>query len=165
MDFSIVINQGSNTMILVTEDIIKTFNESTRFTLIKERLALEKVPILSRREYTLLVKNIVIYKLIHTELTLRLANKSRERNNLSTELLSNGLTLTVNNLLDRITLTLPILTYPTEVILNNIQIILIKKTAKREQIYLHFNMDIDIDFLNEFLEEMKSNYQILIRVR
>lgn len=152
-------------MILVTEDIIKTFNESTRFTLIKERLALEKVPILSRREYTLLVKNIVIYKLIHTELTLRLANKSRERNNLSTELLSNGLTLTVNNLLDRITLTLPILTYPTEVILNNIQIILIKKTAKREQIYLHFNMDIDIDFLNEFLEEMKSNYQILIRVR
>lgn len=152
-------------MILVTEDIIKTFNESTRFTLIKERLALEKVPILSRREYTLLVKNIVIYKLIHTELTLRLANKSRERNNLSTELLSNGLTLTVNNLLDRITLTLPILTYPTEVILNNIQIILIKKTAKREQVYLHFNMDIDIDFLNEFLEEMKSNYQILIRVR
>ena len=152
-------------MILVTEDIIKTFNESTRFTLIKERLALEKVPILSRREYVLLVKNIVIYKLIHTELTLRLANKSRERNNLSTELLSNGLTLTVNNLLDRITLTLPNLTYPTEVILNNIQIILIKKTAKREQIYLHFNMDIDIDFLNEFLEEMKSNYQILIRVR
>lgn len=152
-------------MILVTEDIIKTFNESTRFTLIKERLALEKIPILSRREYTLLVKNIVIYKLIHTELTLRLANKSRERNNLSTELLSNGLTLTVNNLLDRITLTLPNLTYPTEVILNNIQIILIKKTAKREQVYLHFNMDIDIDFLNEFLEEMKSNYQILIRVR
>lgn len=152
-------------MILVTEDIIKTFNESTRFTLIKERLALEKVPILSRREYVLLVKNIIIYKLIHTELTLRLANKSRERNNLSTELLSNGLTLTVNNLLDRITLTLPNLTYPTEVILNNIQIILIKKTAKREQIYLHFNMDIDIDFLNEFLEEMKSNYQILIRVR
>ena len=152
-------------MILVTEDIIKTFNESTRFTLIKERLALEKVPILSRREYSLLVKNIIIYKLIHTELTLRLANKSRERNNLSTELLSNGLTLTVNNLLDRITLTLPILTYPTEVILNNIQIILIKKTANREQIYLHFNMDIDIDFLNEFLEEMKSNYQILIRVR
>ena len=152
-------------MILVTEDIIKTFNESTRFTLIKERLALEKVPILSRREYTLLVKNIVIYKLTHTELTLRLANKSRERNNLSTELLSNGLTLTVNNLLDRITLTLPNLTYPTEVILNNIQIILIKKTAKREQVYLHFNMDIDIDFLNEFLEEMKSNYQILIRVR
>lgn len=152
-------------MILVTEDIIKTFNESTRFTLIKERLALEKVPILSRREYVLLVKNIVIYKLIHTELTLRLANKSRERNNLSTELLSNGLTLTVNNLLDRITLTLPNLTYPTEVILNNIQIILIKKTAKREQIYLHFNMDIDIDFLNEFLEEMKSNYQILVRVR
>lgn len=152
-------------MILVTEDIIKTFNESTRFTLIKERLALEKVPILSRREYTLLVKNIVIYKLIHTELTLRLANKSRERNNLSTELLSNGLTLTVNNLLDRITLTLPNLTYPTEVILNNIQIILIKKTAKREQVYLHFNMDIDIDFLNEFLEEMKSNYQILVRVR
>jgi len=152
-------------MILVTEDIIKTFNESTRFTLIKERLALEKVPILSRREYTLLVKNIIIYKLIHTELTLRLANKSRERNNLSTELLSNGLTLTVNNLLDRITLTLPNLTYPTEVILNNIQIILIKKTAKREQIYLHFNMDIDIDFLNEFLEEMKSNYQILVRVR
>ena len=152
-------------MILVTEDIIKTFNESTRFTLIKERLALEKIPILSRREYVLLVKNIIIYKLIHTELTLRLANKSRERNNLSTELLSNGLTLTVNNLLDRITLTLPNLTYPTEVILNNIQIILIKKTAKREQIYLHFNMDIDIDFLNEFLEEMKSNYQILIRVR
>lgn len=152
-------------MILVTEDIIKTFNESTRFTLIKERLALEKVPILSRREYSLLVKNIIIYKLIHTELTLRLANKSRERNNLSTELLSNGLTLTVNNLLDRITLTLPNLTYPTEVILNNIQIILIKKTAKREQVYLHFNMDIDIDFLNEFLEEMKSNYQILIRVR
>nr|DAK20119.1 MAG TPA: hypothetical protein [Caudoviricetes sp.] len=152
-------------MILVTEDIIKTFNESTRFTLIKERLALEKVPILSRREYALLVKNIIIYKLIHTELTLRLTNKSRERNNLSTELLSNGLTLTVNNLLDRITLTLPILTYPTEVILNNIQIILIKKTAKREQVYLHFNMDIDIDFLNEFLEEMKSNYQILIRVR
>lgn len=152
-------------MILVTEDIIKTFNESTRFTLIKERLALEKVPILSRREYTLLVKNIIIYKLIHTELTLRLANKSRERNNLSTELLSNGLTLTVNNLLDRITLTLPNLTYPTEVILNNIQIILIKKTAKREQVYLHFNMDIDIDFLNEFLEEMQSNYQILIRVR
>ena len=152
-------------MILVTEDIIKTFNESTRFTLIKERLALEKVPILSRREYTLLVKNIIIYKLIHTELTLRLANKSRERNNLSTELLSNGLTLTVNNLLDRITLTLPNLTYPTEVILNNIQIILIKKTAKREQVYLHFNMDIDIDFLNEFLEEMKSNYQILVRVR
>ena len=152
-------------MILVTEDIIKTFNESTRFTLIKERLALEKIPILSRREHTLLVKNIIIYKLIHTELTLRLANKSRERNNLSTELLSNGLTLTVNNLLDRITLTLPNLTYPTEVILNNIQIILIKKTAKREQIYLHFNMDIDIDFLNEFLEEMKSNYQILIRVR
>ena len=152
-------------MILVTEDIIKTFNESTRFTLIKERLALEKVPILSRREYSLLVKNIIIYKLIHTELTLRLANKSRERNNLSTELLSNGLTLTVNNLLDRITLTLPNLTYPTEVILNNIQIILIKKTAKREQIYLHFNMDIDIDFLNEFLEEMQSNYQILIRVR
>nr|DAN37142.1 MAG TPA: hypothetical protein [Caudoviricetes sp.] len=152
-------------MILVTEDIIKTFNESTRFTLIKERLALEKVPILSRREYSLLVKNIIIYKLIHTELTLRLANKSRERNNLSTELLSNGLTLTVNNLLDRITLTLPNLTYPTEVILNNIQIILIKKTAKREQIYLHFNMDIDIDFLNEFLEEMKSNYQILVRVR
>lgn len=165
MDFSIVINQGSNTMILVTEDIIKTFNESTRFTLIKERLALEKVPILSRREYTLLVKNIIIYKLIHTELTLRLANKSRERNNLSTELLSNGLTLTVNNLLDRITLTLPILTYPTEVILNHIQIILIKKTAKREQVYLHFSMDIDIDFLNGFLEEMKSNYQILIRVR
>ena len=165
MDFSIVINQGSNTVILVTEDIIKTFNESTRFTLIKERLALEKVPILSRREYTLLVKNIIIYKLIHTELTLRLANKSRERNNLSTELLSNGLTLTVNNLLDRITLTLPNLTYPTEVILNNIQIILIKKTAKREQVYLHFSMDIDIDFLNEFLEEMKSNYQILIRVR
>ena len=152
-------------MILVTEDTIKTFNESTRFTLIKERLALEKVPILSRREYVLLVKNIIIYKLIHTELTLRLANKSRERNNLSTELLSNGLTLTVSNLLDRITLTLPNLTYPTEVILNNIQIILIKKTAKREQIYLHFNMDIDIDFLNEFLEEMKSNYQILIRVR
>ena len=152
-------------MILVTEDIIKTFNESTRFTLIKERLALEKVPILSRREYTLLVKNITIYKLIHTELTLRLANKSRERNNLSTELLSNGLTLTVNNLLDRITLTLPNLTYPTEVILNNTQIILIKKTAKREQVYLHFSMDIDIDFLNEFLEEMKSNYQILIRVR
>ena len=152
-------------MILVTEDIIKTFNESTRFTLIKERLALEKIPILSRREYSLLVKNIVIYKLIHTELTLRLANKSRERNNLSTELLSNGLTLTVNNLLDRITLTLPNLTHPTEVILNNIQIILIKKTAKREQIYLHFNMDIDIDFLNEFLEEMQSNYQILIRVR
>ena len=113
MDFSIVINQGSNTVILVTEDIIKTFNESTRFTLIKERLALEKVPILSRREYTLLVKNIIIYKLIHTELTLRLANKSRERNNLSTELLSNGLTLTVNNLLDRITHTLPNLTYPT----------------------------------------------------
>lgn len=165
MDFSIVINQGSNTMILVTEDIIKTFNESTRFTLIKERLALEKVPILSRREYTLLVKNIIIYKLIHTELTLRLANRTRERNNLSTELLSNGLTLTVNNLLDRITLTLPNLTYPTEVILNNIQIILIKKTAKREQVYLHFNMDIDIDFLNEFLEEMKSNYQILVRVR
>lgn len=152
-------------MILVTEDIIKTFNESTRFTLIKERLALEKVPILSRREYTLLVKNIIIYKLIHTELTLRLANRTRERNNLSTELLSNGLILTVNNLLDRITLTLPNLTYPTEVILNNIQIILIKKTAKREQIYLHFNMDIDIDFLNEFLEEMKSNYQILIRVK
>lgn len=152
-------------MILVTEDIIKTFNESTRFTLIKERLALEKVPILSRREYTLLVKNIIIYKLTHTELTLRLANKSRERNNLSTELLSNGLTLTVNNLLDRITLTLPNLTYPTEVILNNIQIILIKKTANREQVYLHFNMDIDIDFLNEFLEEMKSNYQILVRVR
>ena len=152
-------------MILVTEDIIKTFNESTRFTLIKERLVLEKVPILSRREYTLLVKNIIIYKLIHTELTLRLANKSRERNNLSTEHLSNGLTLTVNNLLDRITLTLPNLTYPTEVILNSIQIILIKKTAKREQIYLHFNMDIDIDFLNEFLEEMKSNYQILVRVR
>lgn len=152
-------------MILVTEDIIKTFNESTRFTLIKERLALEKVPILSRREYVLLVKNIVIYKLIHIELTLRLANKSRERNNLSTELLSNGLTLTVNSLLDRITLTLPNLTYPTEVILNNIQIILIKKTAKREQVYLHFNMDIDIDFLNGFLEEMKSNYQILIRVR
>ena len=152
-------------MILVTEDIIKSFNESTRFTLIKERLALEKVPILSRREYTLLVKNIIIYKLIHTELTLRLANKSRERNNLSTELLSNGLTLTVNNLLDRITLTLPNLTYPTEVTLNNIQIILIKKTAKREQIYLHFDMDIDIVFLNEFLEEMKSNYQILIRVR
>lgn len=152
-------------MILVTEDIIKTFNESTRFTLIKERLALEKVPILSRREYVLLVKNIVIYKLIHTELTLRLANKSRERNNLSTELLSNGLTLTVSNLLDRITLTLPNLTYPTEVILNNIQIILIKKTAKREQIHLHFNMDIDIDFLNEFLEEMKSNYQILVNVR
>lgn len=152
-------------MILVTEDIIKGFNESTRFTLIKERLALEKIPILSRREYVLLVKNIVIYKLIHTELTLRLANKSRERNNLSTELLSNGLTLTVNNLLDRITLTLPNLTYPTEVILNNIQIILIKKTAKREQVYLHFNMDIDIDFLNEFLEEMKSNYQILVRVR
>ena len=152
-------------MILVTEDIIKTFNESTRFTLIKERLALEKVPILSRREYVLLVKNIIIYKLIHTELTLRLANKSRERNNLSTELLSNGLTLTVNNLLDRISLTLPNLTYPTEVILNNIQIILIKKTAKREQVYLHFNMDIDIDFLNEFLEEMKSNYQILVRVR
>ena len=158
-------HQGSNTMILVTEDIIKTFNESTRFTLIKERLALEKIPILSRREYVLLVKNIVIYKLIHTELTLRLANKSRERNNLSTELLSNGLTLTVNNLLDRITLTLPNLTYPTEVILNNIQIILIKKTAKREQVYLHFNMDIDIDFLNEFLEEMKSNYQIPVRVR
>lgn len=152
-------------MILVTEDIIKTFNESTRFTLIKERLALEKVPILSRREYVLLVKNIIIYKLIHTELTLRLANKSRERNNLSTELLSNGLTLTANNLLDRITLTLPNLTYPTEVILNNIQIILIKKTANREQIYLHFNMDIDIDFLNAFLEEMKSNYQILVRVR
>ena len=152
-------------MILVTEDIIKSFNESTRFTLIKERLALEKVPILSRREYTLLVKNIIIYKLIHTELTLRLANKSRERNNLSTELLSNGLTLTVNNLLDRITLTLPNLTYPTEVILNNIQIILIKKTANRDKVYLHFNMDIDIDFLNEFLEEMKSNYQILIRVR
>ena len=152
-------------MILVTEDIIKTFNESSRFTLIKERLALEKVPILSRREYTLLVKNIIVYKLIHTELTLRLANKSRERNNLSTELLSNGLTLTVNNLLDRITLTLPNLTYPTKVILNNTQIILIKKTAKREQIYLHFNMDIDIDFLNEFLEEMKSNYQILVRVR
>nr|DAY04270.1 MAG TPA: hypothetical protein [Caudoviricetes sp.] len=158
-------HQGSNTMILVTEDIIKTFNESARFTLIKERLALEKVPILSRREYVLLVKNIIIYKLIHTELTLRLANKSRERNNLSTELLSSGLTLTVNNLLDRITLTLPNLTYPTEVILNNIQIILIKKTAKREQVYLHFNMDIDIDFLNEFLEEMKSNYQILVRVR
>ena len=152
-------------MILVTEDIIKTFNESSRFTLIKERLTLEKVPILSRREYTLLVKNIIVYKLIHTELTLRLANKSRERNNLSTELLSNGLTLTDNNLLDRITLTLPNLTYPTEVILNNIQIILIKKTAKREQIYLHFNMDIDIVFLNEFLEEMKSNYQILVRVR
>lgn len=152
-------------MILVTEDIIKTFNESTRFTLIKERLALEKVPILSRREYSLLVKNIIIYKLIHTELTLRLANKFRERNNLSTELLSNGLTLTVNNLLDRITLTLPNLTYPTEVILNNIQIILIKKTANREKVYLHFNMDIDIDFLNEFLEEMKSNYQILVRVR
>lgn len=152
-------------MILVTEDIIKTFNESTRFTLIKERLALEKVPILSRREYVLLVKNIIIYKLIHTELTLRLANKSRERNNLSTELLSNGLTLTVNNLLDRITLTLPNLSYPTEVILNNIQIILIKKTANREKVYLHFNMDIDIDFLNEFLEEMKSNYQILVRVR
>ena len=152
-------------MILVTEDIIKTFNESTRFTLIKERLALEKIPILSRREHTLLVKNIIIYKLIHTELTLRLANKSRERNNLSTELLSNGLTLTVSNLLDRITLTLPNLTYPTEFILNNTQIILIKKTAKREQVYLHFNMDIDIDFLNEFLEEMKSNYQILIRVR
>ena len=152
-------------MILVTEDIIKTFNENSRFTLIKERLALEKVPILSRREYTLLVKNIIIYKLIHTELTLRLANKSRERNNLSTELLSNGLTLTVNNLLDRISLTLPNLTYPIEVILNNIQIILIKKTAKREQVYLHFNMDIDIDFLNEFLEEMKSNYQILVRVR
>lgn len=152
-------------MILVTEDIIKTFNESTRFILIKERLALEKVPILSRREYSLLVKNIIIYKLIHTELTLRLANKSRERNNLSTELLSNGLTLTVSNLLDRITLTLPNLTYPTEVILNNIQIILIKKTAKREQVYLHFNMDIDIDFLNEFLEEMKSNHQILVRVR
>nr|DAX74550.1 MAG TPA: hypothetical protein [Caudoviricetes sp.] len=152
-------------MILVTEDIIKTFNESTRFTLIKERLALEKVPILSRREYTLLVKNIIIYKLIHTELTLRLANKSRERNNLSTELLSNGLTLTVNNLLDRISLTLPNLTYPTEVILNNIQIILIKKTANREKVYLHFNMDIDIDFLNGFLEEMKSNYQILVRVR
>lgn len=152
-------------MILVTEDIIKTFNESSRFTLIKERLALEKVPILSRREYTLLVKNIIIYKLIHTELTLRLANKSRERNNLSTELLSNGLTLTVNNLLDRISLTLPNLSYPTEVILNNIQIILIKKTANREQIYLHFNMDIDIDFLNAFLEEMKSNYQILVRVR
>ena len=152
-------------MILVTEDIIKTFNESTRFTLIKERLALEKIPILSRREYVLLVKNIVIYKLIHTELTLRLANKSRERNNLSTELLSNGLTLTINNLLDRITLTLPNLTYPTEVILNNIQIILIKKTANRDKIYLHFNMDIDIDFLNEFLEEMKSNYQILVRVR
>ena len=152
-------------MILVTEDIIKTFNESTRFTLIKERLALEKIPILSRREYVLLVKNIVIYKLIHTELTLRLANRTRERNNLSTELLSNGLTLTVNNLLDRITLTLPNLTYPTEVILNNIQIILIKKTANREQVYLHFNMDIDIDFLNEFLEEMKSNYQILVRVR
>ena len=152
-------------MILVTEDIIKTFNENSRFTLIKERLALEKVPILSRRDYTLLVKNIIIYKLIHTELTLRLANKSRERNNLSTELLSNGLTLTVNNLLDRISLTLPNLTYPIEVILNNIQIILIKKTAKREQVYLHFNMDIDIDFLNEFLEEMKSNYQILVRVR
>lgn len=152
-------------MILVTEDIIKTFNESSRFTLIKERLALEKVPILSRREYTLLVKNIIVYRLIHTELTLRLANKSRERNNLSTELLSNGLTLTVNNLLDRISLTLPNLTYPTEVILNNIQIILIKKTAKREQIYLHFNMGIDIDFLNEFLEEMKANYQILLRVR
>lgn len=152
-------------MILVTEDIIKTFNESTRFTLIKERLALEKVPILSRREYTLLVKNIIIYKLIHTELTLRLANKSRERNNLSTELLSNGLTLTVNNLLDRISLTLPNLTYPTEVILNNIQIILIKKTANRDKIYLHFNMDIDIDFLDAFLEEMKSNYQILVRVR
>ena len=152
-------------MILVTEDIIKTFNESSRFTLIKERLALEKVPILSRREYTLLVKNIIVYKLIHTELTLRLANKSRERNNLSTELLSNGLTLTVNNLLDRISLTLPNLTYPTEVTLNNIQIILIKKTAKREQIYLHFSMDIDIDFLNQFLEEMKSNYQILVRVR
>jgi len=152
-------------MILVTEDIIKTFNESSRFTLIKERLALEKIPILSRREYVLLVKNIIIYKLIHTELTLRLANKSRERNNLSTELLSNGLTLTVNNLLDRISLTLPNLTYPTEVILNSIQIILIKKTAKREQVYLHFNMDIDIGFLNEFLEEMKSNYQILIRVR
>ena len=152
-------------MILVTEDIIKTFNESTRFTLIKERLTLEKIPILSRREYVLLVKNIVIYKLIHTELTLRLANKSRERNNLSTELLSNGLTLTVNNLLDRITLTLPNLTYPTEVILNNIQIILIKKTANREKVYLHFNTDIDIDFLNEFLEEMKSNYQILVRVR
>ena len=152
-------------MILVTEDIIKSFNESTRFTLIKERLSLEKVPILSRREHTFLVKNIIIYKLIHTELTLRLANRSRERNNLSTELLSNGLTLTVNNLLDRITLTLPNLTYPTEVILNSIQIILIKKTAKREQIYLHFNMDIDIDFLNEFLEEMKSNYQILVRVR
>ncbi len=158
-------HQGSNTMILVTEDIIKTFNESTRFTLIKERLALEKIPILSRREYALLVKNIIIYNLIHKELTLRLANKSRERNNLSTELLSNGLTLTINNLLDRITLTLPNLTYPTEVILNNIQIILIKKTAKREQIYLHFSMDIDIDFLNEFLEEMKSNYQILVRVR
>nr|DAE00434.1 MAG TPA: hypothetical protein [Myoviridae sp. ctLnO19] len=152
-------------MILVTEDIIKTFNESSRFTLIKERLALEKVPILSRREYTLLVKNIIIYKLIHTELTLRLANKSRERNNLSTELLSSGLTLTVNNLLDRITLTLPNLSYPTEVILNNIQIILIKKTANREKVYLHFNMDIDIEFLNGFLEEMKSNYQILIRVR
>lgn len=152
-------------MILVTEDIIKTFNESTRFTLIKERLALEKVPILSRREYVLLVKNIVIYKLIHTELTLRLANKSRERNNLSTELLSSGLTLTVNNLLDRITLTLPNLTYPTEVILNNTQIILIKKTTKRDKVYLHFNMDIDIDFLNAFLEEMKSNYQILVRVR
>lgn len=152
-------------MILVTEDIIKTFNESTRFTLIKERLALEKVPILSRREYSLLVKNIILYKLIHTELTLRLANKSREKNTLSTELLSNGLTLTVNNLLDRITLTLPNLTYPTEVTLNNIQIILIKKTAKREQVYLHFSMDIDIDFLNEFLEEMKSNYQILVRVR
>lgn len=152
-------------MILVTEDIIKTFNESSRFTLIKERLALEKIPILSRREYTLLVKNIIIYKLIHTELTLRLANKSRERNNLSTELLSNGLTLTINNLLDRITLTLPNLTYPTEAILNNIQIILIKKTANRDKVYLHFNMDIDIDFLNEFLEEMKSNYQILIRVR
>lgn len=152
-------------MILVTEDIIKTFNESTRFTLIKERLTLEKVPILSRREYVLLVKNIVIYKLIHTELTLRLANKSRERNNLSTELLSNGLTLTVNNLLDRITLTLPNLSYPIEVILNNIQIILIKKTANRDKVYLHFNMDIDIDFLNAFLEEMKSNYQILVRVR
>ena len=152
-------------MILVTEDIIKTFNESTRFTLIKERLALEKIPILSRREYSLLVKNILIYKLIHTELTLRLANKSRERNNLSTDLLSNGLNLTVNNLLDRITLTLPNLTYPTEVILNNIQIILIKKTANREKVYLHFNMDIDIDFLNAFLEEMQSHYRILVRVR
>ena len=64
-------------MILVTEDIIKTFNESTRFILIKERLALEKVPILSRREYSLLVKNIIIYKLIHTELTLKLTSLER----------------------------------------------------------------------------------------